>query len=87
MFVLFTLSPFQHLDPFDEVIEEVEDECGDLEEENMLRITRGQKYRAHIKELIEERQDLKAQLHQTLKKLVLNRVPLPRIDGMSIRVF
>lgn len=56
------------------------DEVFDSSREDNNRLDRAAHHRTQIKELIEERQDLKEELHQTLKKLVLNRVPLPDID-------
>ena len=66
-------------DSRERTIYEISDEIDCVQEDNKL--DKSAQYRNQIKELLEKRQDLKDELHLTLKKLVLNKTPLPDIDG------
>eukprot|EP00111_Clytia_hemisphaerica_P024300 TCONS_00071654-protein len=69
-------------DSVNKTIYELDDEIRgiNVKDEDKARFAKTSLFRAQIKELIGQRQDLKEELQQTLKRLVLNRVPLPDID-------
>lgn len=75
--------PDLFLDSVRKTIYELDDEIRgiNVKDEDKARFAQTSLFRAQIKELIHQRQDLKEELQQTLKRLVLNRVPLPDIDG------
>jgi hypothetical protein len=75
------------LDSVRKTIYELDDEIRgiNVKDEDKARFAQTSLFRAQIKELIHQRQDLKEELQQTLKRLVLNRVPLPDIDGNELK--
>ena len=80
---IFKHVSFSTLDSINKTIYELDDEIRgiNVKDEDKARFAQTSLFRAQIKELISQRQDLKEELQQTLKRLVLNRVPLPDIDG------
>ena len=72
---------FYITDTINKTIYELDYENCDVTDEDKSRFAQTSLFRAQIKELIHQRQDLREELQQTLKQLVLNKVPLSNIDG------